>query len=87
MASTSGCSRRVQVMGVSEMSVAERAGIREGDYITMAAGQPTTRPAELKRVIRRQAPGTWLPLELLRDDEALEIIAKFPSESEADAAR
>jgi membrane-associated protease RseP (regulator of RpoE activity) len=70
----------VRVAGVSEKSVAEQAGIQEGDVITMAGGQPTTRPAELIRVIRRQAPGTWLPLEILRGERPLEIIAKFPTE-------
>jgi len=27
--------------------------------------------------VQRQAPGTWLPLRVTRDNETIEIIAKF----------
>ena len=29
--------------------------------------------------VKRQAPGTWLPLKVKRGSEMIEIIAKFPA--------
>ena len=48
--------------------------------ITAAAGFPTTTTGDLIEVIGRQAPGTWLPLEVLRSDVPLKLIAKFPQQ-------
>ena len=41
-----------------------------------------SRNAELIAIVQRQAPGTWLPMEIERDGGRLEFIAKFPPESE-----
>ena len=38
--------------------------------------------ASLVEVIQRQSPGTWLPLEILRDGETLELVARFPQSFE-----
>ena len=38
-----------------------------------------SRTRELIEIVQRQAPGTWLPLVINRDGQALEVIAKFPS--------
>ncbi|MDH3447333.1 MAG: ChaN family lipoprotein [Gammaproteobacteria bacterium] len=72
----------VRVMEVVEDSVAAATGIREGDLIQAAAGFNTRTSAELIEVIQRQAPGTWLPLTLLRGKESLELTAKFPQSFE-----
>ena len=40
------------------------------------------RDAELIEIIQRQAPGTWLPLEVRRDGETRHFVAKFPSSFE-----
>ena len=72
----------VRVMEVVEDSVAAASGIREGDLIQAAAGFNTRTSAELIEVIQRQAPGTWLPLTLLRGKESLELTAKFPQSFE-----
>ncbi len=68
----------VQVMDVVAGSVAEKSGIRSGDVIVSAAGFTTTTPAELIEVVSRQAPGTWLPLLIQRDDKERDVVAKFP---------
>ncbi|WP_167730434.1 ChaN family lipoprotein [Terasakiella sp. SH-1] len=69
----------VLIIQIVEESVAEDAGLGEGDIIRKAAGLTTTSPAELVQIIQRQAAGTWLPLEVQRGDTTLEIIAKFPT--------
>jgi uncharacterized iron-regulated protein len=68
----------VRVAGVSPGSVAASAGIEEGDVITRAAGLELDAPADLIGVVRRQAPGTWLPLRIDRDDQEIEIVARLP---------
>ena len=37
---------------------------------------------ELIEIIQRQAPGTWLPLKILRGDSELELLARFPQSFE-----
>ncbi|MDJ0778438.1 MAG: ChaN family lipoprotein [Gammaproteobacteria bacterium] len=72
----------VRVAQVVAGSVAEQSGLEAGDVIRRAAGFPTASVAELIEIIRRQAPGTWLPLEVLRENEAVEITARFPQRFE-----
>ncbi len=69
----------VRVLQVVDDSVAAAAELVAGDIIVMAAGQPIKRRAELIAVIQRQAPGTWLPLDIKRDGEIMQRIAKFPT--------
>ena len=68
----------IRVMEVVPGSVAERAGILAGDIIQAAAGFEVETTGQLIDVIQRQAAGTWLPLEILREDENRELIARFP---------
>jgi membrane-associated protease RseP (regulator of RpoE activity) len=68
----------VLVEQVIEESVAEDAGLEDGDIITKAAGIQVKDTGALVSIIQRQAPGTWLPLEVSRDGDIKEIIAKFP---------
>lgn len=70
----------ITVGAVSGGSVAAAAGLRTGDRILIAAGTPVRAPADLVAVIRRQAPGTWLPLTIRRDGLEQELVAKFPVE-------
>jgi uncharacterized iron-regulated protein len=62
-------------------SVAEAAGLKQGDVIVSAAGSQVTQSSELVRIVRRQAPGTWLPLTVRRGETLIEVIAKFPPPS------
>ena len=68
----------VRVQRVEKGSIAEAAGIREGDIVSAAAGVPVKEAGDLRAVVQRQAPGTWLPLKLMRQGDPLDIIAKFP---------
>jgi uncharacterized iron-regulated protein len=68
----------VKVGKVVPGSVAEAAGIKADDVIVQAAGFPVARPEDLIAVVRRQAPGTWLPLVLRRGKETLDLIGRFP---------
>ncbi len=76
-----GSDEGVLIERVVPDSVAEAAGLKQGDVIISAAGSRVTQSAELVRIVRRQAPGTWLPLEVRRGETKIEIIAKFPPPS------
>ena len=65
------------VIQVEKDSVAEVAGIKDGDLITEIAGLEVKKTNDVIRVVQRQAPGTWLPLKVRRGSETIEIIAKF----------
>ena len=69
----------VRVLKVMDGSIAEAADLVASDIIINAAGVPVKRIGELVEIIQRQAPGTWLPLEIRRGDQELEIVAKFPA--------
>jgi uncharacterized iron-regulated protein len=72
----------VRVMQVVADSVAAESGILEGDVIQSAAGFKTVTNSELIEIIRRQAPGTWLPLQILRGEKSIELQARFPQSFE-----
>ena len=68
----------VRVKKVIEGSVAEAAGLAPGDLIREAAGVAVSKTSDLIAIIRRQAPGTWLPLRVGRGAETVDIVARFP---------
>jgi uncharacterized iron-regulated protein len=68
----------VRVMEVVAGSVAEQAGMQAGDVIYRAAGFEVLSTGQLIEVIQRQAPGTWLPLQILRAKAEIELLARFP---------
>ena len=70
----------LRVVDVNPDGVAAAAGLARDDLILTAAGRPMRRPGELVEILRRQSPGTWLPLTVRRGEEVLEIIARFPSD-------
>jgi uncharacterized iron-regulated protein len=70
----------VGVMEVVDGSVAENTGLRVGDIIMRAAGFDTATTAALIEVVQRQAAGTWLPLQIIRDGTEMELIARFPQQ-------
>jgi uncharacterized iron-regulated protein len=80
MVEPSAAPEGARVVHVSPGSVAERAGLQPEDVVTNAAGEALTDQADLIRVVRRQAPGTWLPLIVHRDDQRLDLVARFPME-------
>ncbi len=68
----------IRVGKVVEDSIAESAGIQEKDLIIEAAGLATTDVDTLISIIKRQAPGTPLPLKIRRGEETLDILTPFP---------
>jgi uncharacterized iron-regulated protein len=68
----------VRIKQVQKGSVAEAAGIKEGDVITEAAGVAVRDMAAVRAIVQKQADGTWLPLKIARDGAVLEVVAKFP---------
>ncbi|WP_416140415.1 ChaN family lipoprotein [Halomonas sp. HK25] len=72
----------VRVVRVMEESLAETLGLAEGDLIVEAAGRPVRRPGELTDLVRRQTPGTLLPLTVTRDGATEELLARFPLRDE-----
>jgi len=68
----------LRVIKVLDDSIAQTATLSVGDIIVKAAGRQLAHVSDLIEIIQRHAPGTWLPLDILRGDQKLEIIAKFP---------
>jgi C-terminal processing protease CtpA/Prc len=70
----------VRVASVSSGSLAETSGLRVGDQIVTVAGIA----ANLTNVIaavRTQPAGTWLPLQIRRAEDTVELIIKFPAKT------
>ena len=63
----------VGVGSVVRSSPAQRAGIKEGDIVTMFDGQPISSTTELKRVMNQRRPGDTVVLKLSRAGENLEL--------------
>ena len=63
----------ILVQTVEEDSAAEKAGIREGDYITEADGTPIRSSQDLMRVRREFRVGDALDLTLYRDGELVDV--------------
>jgi hypothetical protein len=70
----------VRIRQVEKGSIAEAAGIRDGDIVNEIAGVPAKQAGDVAEAVQRQAPGTWLPLKVRRGSETLELIAKFPAQ-------
>ncbi|MBT6095358.1 MAG: PDZ domain-containing protein [Rhodospirillaceae bacterium] len=68
----------IRVSKVAPGSIAEQSGIKVEDIIVKAAGEAVAKPGDLVGIIQRHAPGTWLPLDVLRGTKQHDIIAKFP---------
>jgi S1-C subfamily serine protease len=63
---------------VEKDSIAAAAGVLDGDVLTEAAGVPLKTFMELRTIVQRQAAGTWLPLKVRRQNETIDVVAKFP---------
>ena len=59
-------------------SVAEGAGVISGDRVLIAAGLDIRSSDDLIAIVRRQSPGTWLPMTIERNGKRIELVAKFP---------
>jgi uncharacterized iron-regulated protein len=74
----------VRISAVSAKSIAEVTGLKAGDVVVEAAGAPLKQAGDLRTIVQSMAPGTWLPLRVLREAQTLEFIARFPRESRPD---
>ena len=68
----------IRVLRVQPGSVADAAGLQAGDRVLQAGERPIRAAGDLQRVVQAVAPGTWLPLEIEREGERLERVARFP---------
>lgn len=58
-------------------SVAAMAGLRPGDVVLAAADQVIADPRALGAVVRRQPPGSSLPLIVRRGGRLVDLVAEF----------
>jgi uncharacterized iron-regulated protein len=77
----------VRVMQVVKGSVAEASDLVASDIVVSAAGRQIEKVSQLIAIIRRQAPGTWLPLTIRRAGRVFEVVAKFPPNSPTEHVR
>lgn len=69
-------------VGIAEVaggSIAEQTGLKKGDVILVIAGRTPKQAADVAAAVMRQAPGTWLPIEVQRGEQRLEFVARFPA--------
>jgi len=69
----------VRILNVLPESVAEKTGLKKEDVLIEVAGLKVSKIKEAIAIVRRQAPGTWLPLSIRRGTKEMEFVAKFPT--------
>jgi S1-C subfamily serine protease len=69
----------VKVSSVSAGSIAAATDLRAGDVLVEVAGTAVKTSDEVRAIVSRMAPGTWLPLKAKRQNEMIELTAKFPA--------
>ena len=69
----------MRIVKVTASSVAEAAGLLAGDIIIELAGRRAKANTDVITVVRRQAPGTWLPLTIARNGQTVNLVARFPA--------
>lgn len=70
----------VRIEGVMQGSLAEQTGLKAGDIVVQAAGRKPGDIQDMIRMVQRQPAGTWLPLQIRRGTETLEMVVRFPAE-------
>lgn len=68
----------VKVRKLVNGSVAEDLGVQAGDEIINIAGTPAKEISDIINAVQKTAFGTWLPFTILRGEEEIELVAKFP---------
>ncbi|HEX5801647.1 MAG TPA: ChaN family lipoprotein [Azospira sp.] len=72
----------VRIVSVVAGSIAEKSGIKPDDLVVEARGLPVRDMQALRYAVQRQTAGTWLPLKVKRGSEELEIVVRFPVDSQ-----
>jgi len=70
----------VRLAEVVSGSLAEKTGLQRGDRIVSIAGAPVMKMGAVIAAVRAQPAGTWLPLQVRRNQEMLEFVVKFPQQ-------
>src|SRR5262245_31158422 len=76
----------VLVADVSKGSPAAKAGLKRGDVILAFNGRPTSDPGQLRNSVAMSAPGTKVPMQILRDNTKREVtieLGELPREQAA----
>lgn len=76
----------VLVADVSKGSPAAKAGLKRGDVILAFNGRPTSDPGQLRNIVAMSAPGTQVPVQILRDNKKREVtieLGELPREQTA----
>ncbi len=68
----------VRVTKIEPGSIAESAGFNVDDVIVSIAARGRPKVADIVGTVQSMAPGTWLPVVVLRADHEVELLAKFP---------
>jgi uncharacterized iron-regulated protein len=74
----------VMVSKVVEGSTAAVAGVREGDIITKMAGVEVSEVQQVIEAVQGTGAGRWLPMVVLRGEDEVELVARFPTADELD---
>lgn len=75
-----GKDNAVVIMAVTPGSLAEQTGLRTGDRFMTLAGAPVKSSARVVAAVRAQPPGTWLPVQVRRGEDTLDLVIRFPTE-------
>ena len=70
----------VQVTMVMEESVAQKAGIKEGDIILSMNEEVMSEPQDVVQFIQKTEPDTEILIDILRDGEPIQIVAMLTKE-------
>src|SRR5213594_801396 len=76
----------VLVADVSKGSPAAKAGLKRGDVILAFNSRPTSDPGQLRNIVAMSAPGTKVPVQILRDNKKREVtieLGELPREQTA----
>jgi hypothetical protein len=68
----------VRIASITAGSLAEMSGLQTGDHILTVAGAPASM-TNVIAAVRNQPPGTWLPVQVRRAENTLDLVIKFPS--------
>jgi S1-C subfamily serine protease len=68
----------VRISAVQPNSLAEGAGLLAGDVLIEVAGTVVKDASQVRPIVQSVAPGTWLPIKLMRQGEQREVVARFP---------
>jgi len=68
----------VVITSVTAGSLAEQTGLKAGDRIVSVGGAAVSSMARVIAAIREQPAGTWLPMQVKRGEETLDLVVRFP---------